>query len=90
VPPKDVVTIPDPPWFNVNEAPGLEVTEDMEKEWVAKHRPQGDGWEFSADNWAWILPQPRLPSRGYCGLAGKPDHEQAAPVKRRESDENGF
>jgi len=55
-------------------------TEDWTDEdiqaWAEKHKPEdGEGWVWDREGLVWFIPGTSKPRRGYCGKAGKPDHE---------------
>ena len=62
-----IVTLPDPP-------PGIDDDDVKLFEWIETQKPEGEGWVLSSEDWAWIRPS-KKERRGYCGLAGKPDHD---------------
>lgn len=80
-------TAPPPmPW--VREIPPLPTThpetgkstEDWTDEdiqaWAEKHKPKdGFNWKLDLENLTWFIPRLPKARRGYCGKAGKPDHE---------------
>jgi len=66
-----IVVLSDPP------AEVEEKGDEAILEWIkttAPTTPKG-GWLFSYEDWAWTLCSEKTGRRGYCGLAGKPDHE---------------
>lgn len=51
-------------------------TDEDIRAWAEKHKPEdGEGWVWDPEDFCWFIPGTPKPRRGYCGKAGKPDHE---------------
>jgi len=70
-------TVPPMPAVDPEDGKNTEYWTDEDiQAWAEKHKPgDGEGWRWDPEDFCWFIPATPRPRRGYCGIAGKPDHE---------------